>query len=215
MKPRGVRGGPLSLVALIAGLLVAIHPAAPYDIELIGNEPPKRSPPAIANGFPGGTFALRNEEARLCLASEPGRYYEIDGTRQQWKYSPHSSRAGVTTDPTLKVIGCDGSPRQLWFFDSSGAGSLFGVHNQLVNAVPEDSRGYFALAYAGAPSAGGADALLVGTASTRAVKWKFQDGYLFEEGYPKSVLTYVPGSAISKMAPRGGPYQRWRLQATP
>ncbi|MEV3962522.1 hypothetical protein AB0M34_16745 [Nocardia sp. NPDC050193] len=213
MKPRGVRGGPLSLVALIAGLLIATHPAAPPDIELTGNEPPKRSPPAIANGFPGGNFVLRNEEARLCLASEPGRYYEFDGTWQQREYSPHSNRAGVTTAPALRILGCDGTPRQRWFFDSSGAGSLSGVHNQLVNAVPEGSRGYFALAYDSVPSQGGTDALLVGTESTRAVKWKFEDGYLFEEGYPKSVLTYVPGSATSKMSPRGGPYQRWRLQA--
>lgn len=216
MNTRRVRGGPLSLVALIAGLLVVTHPGATPDIELTGGAPRKRSPvPVIANGFPGGRFALRNEEARLCLASVPGRYYEFDGTWQQRQYTRRSDRASVTTDPGLEMRDCDGSVRQGWIFDSSGAKTYSGAHNQLVNIVAEDSRGYFALSYGGTPSRGGTDARLVDSTSSLAVKWQVEDGYLFEEGYPKSVLTYLPATGALKMTPRGGPYQRWRLPATP
>ncbi|MGW5752911.1 hypothetical protein [Nocardia rhamnosiphila] len=216
MNTRRVRGGPLSLVALIAGLLVVTHSAATPDIELTGGEPRKRSPvPVIANGFPGGRFALRNEEARLCLTSEPGRYYEYDGTWQQRGYTRRSDRASVTTAPGLEMRGCDGSVRQGWIFDSSGANTYSGAHNQLVNVVAEDSRGYFALAYDSTPFRGGTNARLVDSTSTLAVKWQTEDGYLFEQGYPKSVLTYLPDTGALKMTPRGGPYQRWRLQATP
>lgn len=216
MKSRRVRGGPLSLVALIAGLLVVTHSAATPEIESTGGAPRKRSPvPLIANGFPGGRFALRHEEARLCLASVPGRYYEFDGTWQQRVYTRRSDRASVTTDPGLEMRGCDGSVRQGWFFDSGGANTYSGAHNQLVNIVGEDSRGYFALSYGGTPSRGGIDARLVDSTSSLAVKWQIEDGYLFEQGYPKSVLTYLPATGALKMTPRGGPYQRWRLQATP
>ncbi len=209
-------GGGLSLVAVIAGLLVGTQPASAPDIELTGGGPPKRSPAfSTIHGFPGGRFALRNEEARLCLASEPGRYYEFDGTWQLREYTRRSNRASVTTDPGLDMLGCDGSARQGWFFDSSGASTYSGAHNQLVNFVAEDSRGYFALSYGSAPSRGGTDARLVGTDSTLAVKWEMKDGYLFEQGYPKSVLTYLPDTGTLKMTPRGGPYQRWRAQVTP
>ncbi|MEU4838734.1 hypothetical protein [Nocardia testacea] len=216
MKSRRACGGTLSLVALIAGLLVATHAAAAPDIELTAGEPMKRSPvPVIANGFPGGRFALRNEEARLCLASEPGRYYEFDGTWQQRDHPRRNDRASVATDPGLTMRGCDGSVRQSWFFDSSGTNTFSGTHNQLVNLVAEQSRGYFALSYGSTPWRGGTDARLVAAASTLAVKWQVEDGYLFEQGYPKSVLTYLPDTGALKMTPRGGPYQRWRLQATP
>lgn len=215
MNPRRVRGGSLSLVVVIAGLLVAAHSAATPAIELTSTEPPKRSPASLANGFPGGNFALRNEAARLCLTSEPGRYYEYDGTWQQREYTRDSDRASVITDPDLAMRGCDSSTRQRWFFDSSGAHTYSGVHNHLLNAVTEDTRGYFALSYGNVPSQGGIDARLVDSGSSRAVRWTIEDGYLFEEGYPKSVLTYTPGSRSVKMTPRGGPYQRWRLQPAP
>ncbi|GGL28154.1 hypothetical protein [Nocardia jinanensis] len=216
MKIRRVCGGSLPLVALIAGLLVATHSATAPDIELAGGEPPRRSPvPVIANGFPGGMFALRNEETRLCLTSEPGRYYEYDGTWQQREYTRHSDRASVITDPGLAMLACDSSIRQRWLFDSSGANTYSGVRNNLVNGVAQDTRGYFALSYGSVPSQGGINARLVTAGSGLAVKWHIEDGYLFEEGYPKSVLTYLPGGRALKMTPRGGPYQRWRIQATP
>ncbi|WP_327149316.1 hypothetical protein [Nocardia sp. NBC_01329] len=216
MNPRRVCGGSLSLVAVIAGLLVATHSAATPDIELTGVEPPKRSPASVtSNGFPGGKFALRNEEARLCLASEPSRYYEFDGTWQQREYTRRSDRASVITDPGLEMRGCASSARQHWFFDSSGANTYSGVHNHLVNTVAEETRGYFALSYGNVPSEGGTNARLVDSGSSLAAGWEIADGYLFEEGYPKSVLTYIPGSRALKMTPRGGPYQRWRLQPAP
>ncbi|NUP28989.1 MAG: hypothetical protein HOQ44_20270 [Nocardia sp.] len=215
MIPTRVFGGSLSLVAVIAGLLVATHSAATPAVELTGAEPLRRGPTSIANGFPGGNFALRNEESRLCLASEPGRYYEYDGAWRQREYNGPSDRASVVTDPGLAMFGCNGSTRQRWFFDSSGASTASGVHNHLLNAVREDSRGYFALSYGNIPAQGGIDARLVDSRSSLAARWKIEDGYLFEEGYPKSVLTYVPAARALKMAPRGGAYQRWRLQPAP
>ncbi|MGW5386098.1 hypothetical protein [Nocardia sp. NPDC003963] len=215
MKTRRVRGGSSILVALITGLLVATYSATVPDIELTGREPSKRGPLIVANGFPGGRFALRNEDARLCLTSETARYYEYDSTRQQPEYTRPGNESGALGDPGPAMRACDRSVQQQWLFDSSGANTHSGVRNNLVSIVPQDTRGYFALSYGSTPSRGGMDARLVTSGSSLAVKWQFAGGYLFEEGYPKSVLTYLPGDQTLKMTPRGGPYQRWRLQAVP
>ncbi|WP_040790398.1 RICIN domain-containing protein [Nocardia paucivorans] len=160
----------------------------------------------IATGFPDGEFSIVDEESGLCLTSRASRDIERGD-------APKTSRAAHTRTPTVHTRTCDGSQRQRWYFDTSGAGPYSRGRFLLVNAVEEDTGGRFALTYRRDLFGSRADVALVGIGSSNALAWQFQDGYIFERGRPRSVIAHLPDSGKPIMATRGsGPHQRWHFR---
>lgn len=163
-------------------------------------------PGFIAMGFPDGEFSIVDEESGLCLTSRAGGVVERGADRPR-------DRAARTRNPTVHARACDGSERQRWYFDTSGAGPYSQGRYLLVNVVKEDTGGRFALTYRRDLFGSRADVALVGIGSSNALAWQFEDGYIFERGRPRSVIACVPDSGKPIMAARGsGSHQRWRFR---
>lgn len=198
MRKKPAVAAVLALTAAASVLLTGPAAAQPHD---------SGGPGLIAVGFPHGEFSIVDEDSGLCLTSRAGEVVEHEGDRER-------SRFTRTPNPTVHARACDGSDRQRWYFDTSGAGSYSGGRFMLVNTVKEDARGRFALTYRRDLFGSRADVALVGAGSNNALAWQFEDGYIFERGRPRSVIAYVPDSGKPIMAARGsGSHQRWILRA--
>lgn len=168
-------------------------------------------PGLLATGFPDGEFSIVDEESGMCLTSRAGEVVEHRGGRGGDQRRDRSAR---TLNPTVHARPCDGSARQRWYFDTSGAGIYSEGRHLLVNTVKEGTGGRFALTYRRDLFGSRADVALVGAGSSNALAWQSEDGYIFERGRPRSVIAYVPDGGKPIMADRGsGAHQRWRFLA--
>ncbi|WP_040834830.1 RICIN domain-containing protein [Nocardia brevicatena] len=168
-------------------------------------------PGFLAMGFPDGEFSIVDEESGLCLTSRAGEVVERGDGRE---YGRRRDRSTHTLNPTVHARACDGSDRQRWYFDTSGAGTYSEGRYLLVNTVKEGTRGRFALTYRRDLFGSRADVALVGVGSNNALAWQSEDGYIFERGRPRSVIAYVPDGGKPIMAARGSSaHQRWRFLA--